>query len=48
MTEANKAKLIAISTGRKMSEESRAKMSEAHKKRFAKNKINQFLLHNLL
>jgi len=48
MTEANKAKLIAISTGRKMSEESRAKMSEAHKKRFAKNKINQFLQHNLL
>jgi len=43
MTEENKAKLIAISTGRKMSEESRAKMSKAQKKRFAKNKINQFL-----
>lgn len=34
-------------TGRKMSEESRAKMSEAQKKRFAKNKINQLSQHDL-
>jgi len=43
LSDEQKAKLIAISTGRKMSEESRAKMSEAQKKRFAKNKINQSL-----